>query len=72
MTVVTMSERRWNCHRFQANLEDPRPMTFPPPGPYWITGEGEDYAIVVAYLPPDKHPSDPQFWPEAAEIEFEP
>lgn len=59
----------WLRHRFQANLADPRPVTFPPPGPYWVSGLGEDYAIVVAYLPPDVEVS--TYWPEAKEVESE-
>ena len=38
-------------HRFKTDLEDYRPVTFPPPGPYWCTGETDDHSVVVAYLP---------------------
>jgi len=59
----------WERHRFKANLDDPRPVKFPPPGPYWVSGEGDDYSIVVAYLPlrePVTH-----WWPEARDIDSE-
>lgn len=65
------SIKTWSRHRFQANHDDPRPVIFPPPGPYWITGyAGDDsYAIVVAYLPAGDAVTD--YWPEAAQIETE-
>jgi hypothetical protein len=64
------TETKWLRHRFRANLEDPRPIKFPPPGPYWITGEGDDYSIVVAYLPPETEVQ--EFWPEASRIDSDP
>lgn len=50
---MSETQTRWMRLRFQANADDPRPVTFPPPGPWWCTGyAGDDsYAIVVAYLP---------------------
>lgn len=56
-------------HRFHARESDPRPVTFPPPGPYWVTGYGDDYAVVVAYLPPGVAVT--TFWPEASNIDSE-
>ena len=56
----------WIRYRFQANEADPRPVVFPPPGPFWITGYGDDYAVVVAYLPAKEVLSD--FWPDAHRI----
>lgn len=59
-------------YRFMANLDDPRPVTCPPPGPFWITGqtsmwEPEDFSIVVAYC----HSREEllRFWPDATSIE---
>lgn len=45
-------------------------MKSPPPGPYWCTGEGEDYSIIVAYLPAGETVTD--WWPEARDIDSEP
>lgn len=63
-----MSEKaKWIRYRFRANEDDYRPVTFPPPGPYWCSGYGDGYSIVVAYLPPDVEVT--TFWPEATEID---
>lgn len=59
---------KWRRYRFHANLDDPRPVKFPPPGPWWCSGQGDDYAIVIAYLP--RNAKLKQFWPEASEVEF--
>lgn len=59
----------WERHRFKANLEDSRPVKFPPPGPWWETGFGDDYSIVVAYLPYGEPVTN--WWPEARDIESE-
>lgn len=61
--------KRWTWNRFHANDADPRPVQFPPPGPYWITGYGEDHATVVAYLPEGVLVTD--YWPEATHIQTE-
>lgn len=58
----------WRRYRFSANLDDSRPVKFPPPGPWWETGFGDDCATVVAYLPPQTNLR--EFWPEAANVEF--
>lgn len=60
----------WERHRFKANEEDYRPVKFPPPGPYWCTGFGEDYSVIVAYLPEGEPVTD--WWPEARDIDSEP
>lgn len=59
----------WLRHRFKANASDPRPVAFPPPGPYWVSGYGEDYSIVVAFLPSDVDVV--AYWPEARDIDSE-
>ncbi len=52
--------------RFKANPTDPRPVNFPLPHPYWITGGGDTYSWVVAYA------NDVDFiylnWPEAKDL----
>lgn len=77
MSETEKQKENWIWHRFKANPEDYRPVTFPPPGPYWCSGEGggegaddPDYSIVVAYLPKGTPVTD--FWPEATEIDSEP
>jgi hypothetical protein len=63
----------WVRHRFQANADDYRPMTFPTPGPYWCSGYAGDgsYATVIAYLPEGMSPASETLWPEADKIDSE-
>lgn len=56
--------------RFRANPDDYRPIKFPPPHPYWCTGYGEGYSIVVAYA--DDEAQIKEFWPEATDLDSEP
>lgn len=54
----------WKRHRFTTSEPDYRPVTFPPPGPWWISGwDSRDHAVIIAYLPSDVALTD--FWPEA-------
>ncbi len=65
-------EPRWVRHRFKTtSADDPRPITFPPPGPWWCSGyAGDDsYAIVICYIPPSE--SIATYWPEAYDDESE-
>lgn len=62
----------WMRHRFRANVDDPRPILWPPPGPFWITGESDTHATVVAYLPKGMSPSDLTLWPEAEDVDSTP
>ena len=64
--LPTQDRPTWMRTRFRALLADPRPVMVPTPGPWWCSGEGEDYAIVVAYLRPDNEVT--EWWPEASEI----
>jgi len=60
----------WDRVRFCANQDDYRCVPWPPLGPYWCSGEGDGYSIVVAYLPhgtTDKVLR--KYWPEAERIE---
>lgn len=61
--------RKWRRIRFRSwSADDPRPIKFPPPGPYWVTGYGGDddneFATLVAYLPGDSADEIEHFWPE--------
>jgi hypothetical protein len=53
--------------RFHANESDYRPIKWPYPHPFWCTGYGDDYSVVVAYA--DNEDQILEFWPEATEID---
>jgi hypothetical protein len=53
--------------RFEANLDDPRPVNWPIAFPYWITGYGENYATVVTYC--DDRSYVHLNWPEARNLD---
>lgn len=63
----------WMRVRFRVRHDDPRPVIWPPPGPYWWTGSGKDkdgnsVNVIVAYTKdPDKLK---EFWPEMGEMSF--
>lgn len=44
---------------------DGRPMTFPPEGPFWITGQSDTHTVVVAYSPDLVTLTIPGRWPDA-------
>ena len=58
---------KWKQYRFHANENDYRPVKFPPPGPYWCSGFGDGYSIVICYLPAEA--SLTEFWPEANHVD---
>lgn len=66
------SEVRWIRHRFYSHHADPRPVTAPPPGPWWCSGSTDDengeIQIIVAYLPEGEEIK--KYWPEVGEISF--
>jgi hypothetical protein len=53
--------------RFHCNEEDPRPVNWPIKHPYWVTGYGEGYAIVVAYADSEKEIL--KNWPDAKNLD---
>jgi hypothetical protein len=55
--------------RFKANEEDYRPVNWPIKHPYWCTGGGDGYSIVVAYA--DDIEEILRNWPEAEDIDYE-
>lgn len=60
----------WMRIRFKVNLEDPRPIKFPPPGPYWITGRvGFDTNIHTLVGHFREMSQVKEFWPEAYDLE---
>jgi hypothetical protein len=56
--------------RFKANEDDPRPVNWPVKHPYWITGYGDNYSVIVSYADSEEYIFDN--WPEAKELEIEP
>lgn len=56
--------------RFRTTADDPRPANWPIKHPYWITGEGEGYSILVAYA--DDEAEILKNWPEAFDLDSEP
>lgn len=55
--------------RFQANLEDYRPINWPVKHPYWCSGEGDTYSIVISYADNEKYIYDN--WPEAKNLDIQ-
>lgn len=54
--------------RFRACIEDYRPTKWPYKHPYWCTGHGDEYSIVIAYA--DDIDMIKEYWPEASAIEI--
>lgn len=60
---------KWQRVRFSVPSEDYRPVTFPPPGPYWCSGYGsDDEAILVAYVRTEDQVR--EFWPDSSPLHF--
>lgn len=55
--------------RFRANYDDYRAIEWPVKHPYWCSGYGDDYSIVIAYA--DSEEDILRLWPEASEIDAE-
>lgn len=53
--------------RFMANGEDYRPIKWPVKHPYWCSGYGDDYSIVISYADDEDYIL--EHWPEAEDIE---
>jgi hypothetical protein len=53
--------------RFHVNEEDYRPIHWPIKHPYWCTGYGEGFAVVVAYA--DDEAEIMRNWPDATNID---
>jgi len=54
--------------RFKTSSEDFRPVNWPIKHPYWCSGHGEGYSIIVAYA--DDVEEIQRNWPEADDIDF--
>jgi len=55
--------------RFKTKEMDWRPVRWPIQYPYWKSGEGEDYSILIAYADNEKYITDN--WPEAYDISID-
>jgi len=71
---------KWMRMRFHANEDDFRCVNWPPPGPYWLSAQGNNFAVVVAFIPISSTTKEEdgveeaarivrENWPEATEIE---
>lgn len=62
--------KSWDRLRFLANEDDPRPVIWPPLGPWWCSGYSGDFATVIAYVPHKTSRKElRKYWPEAKDIE---
>lgn len=55
--------------RFRANYDDYRSINWPVKYPYWCSGYGDDYSIVVAYAEDEAEIL--RNWPEASNIDIQ-
>jgi hypothetical protein len=55
--------------RFHANADDYRPINWPVKHPYWCSGSGEGYSIVISYA--DDVDYIMKNWPEATNLDIE-
>lgn len=55
--------------RFHAAEGDYRPVNWPIEHPYWCSGHGHNYSIIVAYATDEAYIY--QNWPEATELDIE-
>ncbi len=62
--------KKWARVRFKGNLDDSRPVKFPPPGPYWESGYDDTHSTIVAYFPIGHEDRLKEFWPEAEQIDW--
>lgn len=67
---MSQAKAKWDRVRFKAYIEDWRPVKMPTPGPCWCSGEGDGYAVMVAYFPAGATDAViQQYWPEATAID---
>ena len=55
--------------RFKANPDDPRPVNWPVEHPYWVSGQGGGYSIVISYAYSKDYIL--KNWPEAEDLDIE-
>jgi hypothetical protein len=63
-----MTPRMLARYRFVVyGVDDYRPVSWPPPGPYWCSGYTDEGPIVIAYAASEEEVL--RFWPEASGID---
>ena len=61
--------KNWKRYRFSTkSVEDYRPLKFNPSFPWWCSGFGDDYAVIIAYLPANENLK--EYWDDAFDIDF--
>lgn len=55
--------------RFKANKDDYRPVNWPVKHPYWCSGYGCNYSIVISYADNEEYIYNN--WPEASDLDIE-
>lgn len=55
--------------RFKVSSDDYRPLRWPLKHPYWCTGQGEDYYILVSYADDEEYIM--KNWPDAFSLDAE-
>ena len=55
--------------RFHANPDDYRPVKWPVKYPFWCSGYGENFSVVIAYV--DSVDELMELWPEASNLDIE-
>ncbi len=59
----------WRRYRFYTKaIDDYRPLVFNPKYPWWCSGEGDDCAIIIAYLPQNENLL--KYWDDAYNIDY--
>lgn len=66
-----MTNAKWNRLRFKTkSVDDCRPLVFNTAYPWWCSGYGDDFAVIIAYLPIGE--SVETYWDDAFDVESEP
>lgn len=60
--------QNWRRYRFKTYADDNRPIVFNPKYPWWCSGFGNDYSVIIAYLPPTEDLE--KYWDDAFDTEF--
>lgn len=64
-----MNEKKhFRRYRFKTYADDFRPIVFNPSFPWWCSGYGDGYAVIIAFLPRDEPLS--KYWDDAFDVEF--
>lgn len=59
----------WKRYRFKTRaIHDKRPLIFNPRYAWWCSADGEDFTIIIAYLPSDEDLK--KYWDDAYDIDF--